>query len=427
MPTASVPSRFLVVVIAVLSSTTGNAALICVGVGALSNTVIAVMVAPYELSELMPPHAAKYAWARAHLIFVGIVAAAGAVELHVVPFDVSTLPLVLGATTCNALVPLPSSTLLAVSEVLPVPPFSTGSAVPLYVMASVPDVVTGLPVMVNIVGAVSPTEVTVPVPPDAGVAHVPSPRQNVVPLALVPLFKLATGRFPVTSVASAIVLVATFTKSEPFHAISAFWPFKIVTPVVGPTPRTTTENPPVVALMTTYALLCAGAVILRSAVRAPDHRSTAARDWLLAPVVVVSVTSASVDSVVVPAMASSHNCVTAVLTVLPHVPESSPCTGSARPISAVYAVVIARPYVTTGAHVGVCALPTFCHVGVCVSEIACHPALIFDGTRPYTSTDPTPPTEEQPVGVTGVSGISGLADYGRRADRGRELHHKRHQ
>jgi hypothetical protein len=39
------------------------------------------------------------------------------------------------------------------------------------------------------------TDVT-PVP--AGVAHVPSPRQKVVPDALVPLFKFATGKFPVT-------------------------------------------------------------------------------------------------------------------------------------------------------------------------------------------------------------------------------------
>jgi hypothetical protein len=39
---------------------------------------------------------------------------------------------------------------------------------------------------------------TSPVP--VGVAHVPSPRQNVEPDALVPLFKLATGRLPVTPV-----------------------------------------------------------------------------------------------------------------------------------------------------------------------------------------------------------------------------------
>ena len=48
---------------------------------------------------------------------------------------------------------------------------------------------------------VSATLVTVPPVPD-GVAHVPSPRQNVVALAVVPLFKLVTGKFPVTSVAN---------------------------------------------------------------------------------------------------------------------------------------------------------------------------------------------------------------------------------
>jgi hypothetical protein len=39
----------------------------------------------------------------------------------------------------------------------------------------------------------------VPPPPD-GVAHVPSPLQYVVALAAVPLFRFATGRFPVTCV-----------------------------------------------------------------------------------------------------------------------------------------------------------------------------------------------------------------------------------
>ena len=38
-----------------------------------------------------------------------------------------------------------------------------------------------------------------PPPPPAGVAHVPSPRQKVVELAPVPLPRLETGRFPVTS------------------------------------------------------------------------------------------------------------------------------------------------------------------------------------------------------------------------------------
>ena len=37
-------------------------------------------------------------------------------------------------------------------------------------------------------------------PVAAGADHVPSPRQNVEPLALVPLFKLLTGKLPVTPV-----------------------------------------------------------------------------------------------------------------------------------------------------------------------------------------------------------------------------------
>jgi len=45
------------------------------------------------------------------------------------------------------------------------------------------------------------TDVTVPEPlPPEGVAQVPSPLQNVVLDADVPLFKLVTGRFPVTPV-----------------------------------------------------------------------------------------------------------------------------------------------------------------------------------------------------------------------------------
>jgi len=40
---------------------------------------------------------------------------------------------------------------------------------------------------------------TVALPESVGEAHVASPRQNVVALALVPLFRFATGRLPVTS------------------------------------------------------------------------------------------------------------------------------------------------------------------------------------------------------------------------------------
>ena len=53
--------------------------------------------------------------------------APGAVDAHVLPLDVNTFPLVEGATTCTAEVPLPRTTLLAVSAVAPVPPLATGS------------------------------------------------------------------------------------------------------------------------------------------------------------------------------------------------------------------------------------------------------------------------------------------------------------
>jgi hypothetical protein len=62
---------------------------------------------------------------------------------------------------------------------------------------TVPVVVTVPPVS----GELNTMLVTVPVP--GGAAHVPSPRQNVAPLAPVPLFRLVTGRFPVMSVVRA--------------------------------------------------------------------------------------------------------------------------------------------------------------------------------------------------------------------------------
>jgi len=60
---------------------------------------------------------------------------------------------------------------------------------------TVPVVVTVPPVN----GELNTILVTVPEP--GGAAHVPSPRQKVDALALVPLFKFVTGRFPETSVA----------------------------------------------------------------------------------------------------------------------------------------------------------------------------------------------------------------------------------
>ena len=73
----------------------------------------------------------------------------------------------------------------------PVPPLATFN-VP--VKVTIPDVATfgRKPV-------VPALKVETPVP--AGVTQVPSPRQKVFKLAFVPLFKLATGKFPVTSVA----------------------------------------------------------------------------------------------------------------------------------------------------------------------------------------------------------------------------------
>jgi len=65
------------------------------------------------------------------------------------------------------------------------------------VQPTVPVVVTVPPVS----GPLNVMLVTVPLP--GGAAHVPSPRQNVVALALVPEFKLVTGKLPVTSVESA--------------------------------------------------------------------------------------------------------------------------------------------------------------------------------------------------------------------------------
>ena len=56
--------------------------------------------------------------------------AAGVDDCQVVPSEVSTFPLVLGATKVGADVPLPRMTLLAVRVVRLVPPLATGSAVP---------------------------------------------------------------------------------------------------------------------------------------------------------------------------------------------------------------------------------------------------------------------------------------------------------
>jgi hypothetical protein len=56
--------------------------------------------------------------------------------------------------------------------------------------------ITGVVPPVLVIRLVVPDTLVTPLP--AGVAHVPSPRQNVVALADVPVFKFDTGRFPVT-------------------------------------------------------------------------------------------------------------------------------------------------------------------------------------------------------------------------------------
>ena len=72
-------------------------------------------------------------------------------------------------------------------------------------------------------------------------------------------------------------------------------------------------------------------MILRVTVPPAVHSKMASREVLAAPVVVVRVTSASELIVVVPAMAESNSEVMELLTVSPHVPDSSPVTGRARP------------------------------------------------------------------------------------------------
>ncbi len=61
------------------------------------------------------------------------------------------------------------------------------------------------------------------------------------------------------------------------------------------------------------------------------HKMIALRAWLAAPLVVERVTSASAESVVVPATAESRRPVIESLTTVPHVPDKSPVVGSAKP------------------------------------------------------------------------------------------------
>ena len=71
---------------------------------------------------------------------------------------------------------------------------------PATVKARVPFVIIGDP-LTEIKPPVNDCATLVTVPAPAGVDHVPSPRQKVNADALVPEFKLVTGRLPVTCVA----------------------------------------------------------------------------------------------------------------------------------------------------------------------------------------------------------------------------------
>jgi hypothetical protein len=93
-----------------------------------------------------------------------------------------------------------------------------------------------------------------PVPPFAtGRVPVTLVVKLVKVVELVPVPPLAIGKMPDTSVVNTAGLLATLTKSDPFHATSARALAGTVTPVVGPAPRMTME--PVPELMTKYALL----------------------------------------------------------------------------------------------------------------------------------------------------------------------------
>ena len=74
--------------------------------------------------------------------------------------------------------------------------------------------------MLKMLGTVAATLVTVPAP--AGAAQEPSPRQKVDALADVPLFKLVTGKFPVTPVVKGnpVKLVATPAEGVPRSGVT---------------------------------------------------------------------------------------------------------------------------------------------------------------------------------------------------------------
>ena len=91
-----------------------------------ADVVIAVTCNPVTIvdHDALDPSVVKYF--PLLLVCVGNVIG-GADDTHVVPLLVSKLPEVPGATACNALVPFPNNTLLAVNVVEPVPPLATAN------------------------------------------------------------------------------------------------------------------------------------------------------------------------------------------------------------------------------------------------------------------------------------------------------------
>jgi hypothetical protein len=96
-----------------------------------------------------------------------------------------------------------SAPTMARADIAPLAPFGEArnslAAIPVHhEKASVPLPVMGLPVTHKGLTAVAETLLTVPPPVPGGTAQIPSPRQNVVLLALVPPLRLAGGRLPNT-------------------------------------------------------------------------------------------------------------------------------------------------------------------------------------------------------------------------------------
>jgi hypothetical protein len=116
-------------------------------------------------------------------------------------------------------------------DVIPVPPLATGR-VPVTLVVRFANVVEVVPVPPLAIGSVPVTLVV----------------KLVKVVELVPVPPFAIGKMPDTSVVNTAGLLATLTKSDPFHATSARAPAGTVTPVVGPAPRRTIE--PVPALIT---------------------------------------------------------------------------------------------------------------------------------------------------------------------------------